>query len=112
MSATSDLTNAIILAVQQAYPNARLWRMNNGAFRAPSGAYVRVVPKTISPPDIDGWISIRGVAVRLGIEVKRGRDTIKPGQKVYRDQLTAAGGIYIVARSVDQALADLAKIAT
>lgn len=108
MSATSDLTNAIILAVQESYPNARLWRMNNGAFKAPSGAWVRVVPKTISPPDIDGWISLNGVAVRLGIEVKRGRDYMKPGQKVYKRELIAAGGIYIVARSVDQALAELA----
>lgn len=84
--------------------------MNNGAFRAESGAWVRVVPKGICPPDIDGWISINGLAIRFGVEVKRGRDQMKPGQIAYRDALTAAGGIYIIAHDVAGCVRDLQSV--
>lgn len=109
MSATSDLTNSIILAVQREYPKARLWRLNSGAFYNPQGRLIRVGPPGL--PDIDGYLPVNGYAVRLGIEVKRGRDRIRPEQQAWGDALKNAGGIYVVARSVAQALEELAALA-
>ena len=58
-------------------------------------------------PDICGFVPVLGVAVRLGIEVKIGKDSMSTAQEVFREQLVKNGGIYVIAKSVEQARKDL-----
>lgn len=119
------LTNKILIEVPRHFPDGCiLWRCNVG------GAYpLRTIQVAMGMmmqrrweealrflqttrvvtygraglPDIDGMVTIHGLGVRVGIEVKAGKD------KQNQDQFTAErvyakhGCIYIVARSVEQA---------
>lgn len=101
----NDLISHLLIRVPQAFPTARVWRLNNGAFYNPAGRLIRVGPKGL--PDVDGWIGIDGRAVRLAIEVKVGRDKMSPEQESFKNALNAAGGIYVIARTVEDCIAAL-----
>lgn len=55
--------------------------------------------------DLWGFVAPRGRL--LEIEVKTGKATLSNVQEKWRDLIVKFGGIYILARSVEQALADL-----
>lgn len=128
VNTTNDLTRALILHVCRTYPGARAWRRNVGAGypsavvkgalsalrrgdqAAALQALIRSRPIQFGvpgEPDIDGWIPIGGRAVRLAIEVKTGRDAMRPEQVTFQGVLTKAGGIYVVAHDLEQAVNDL-----
>lgn len=123
MSATADLTNKIILAVVDEFPGSRLWRANvgravpvsavqeavrlirQGKLRAAETAlsYGRGVSfGVIGQADITGILAPGGK--RLEIEVKTGSDKPSDQQLRFAAMIRAAGGIYVVARSVDDAI--------
>lgn len=117
MSEATNLQNLIILAVQEAYPGSRLWRNNVGlaypvtSFKRAKGNPALMRPVTygvVGSGDVAGWLYLDGRAVVLHIEVKVGKDKQSEEQRIFMEVLRKHGGIYIVARSVDQALADLA----
>lgn len=63
-------------------------------------------------PDLVGMVTIEGVGVFLGIEVKNpGRDTTKPHrrklQEQWRERIERMGGIHIRATSPEDALTQL-----
>ncbi len=122
MSEATDLQNRIIEAVQKEFPKSRLFRQNVGKAyplttfeRAWSFLKTGVRPPwfrpvtfgTVGQGDLGGWFQINGVAVCLHIEVKVGADKMSEEQLVFQRVLTAHGGIFLEARSVDQCLADL-----
>jgi len=78
-------------------------RNNTGAFRTESGGYVRFGDK--GSPDIIARVpvTLNGVkfATMLAVECKSNTGTLSADQKSWRDAHIADGGIYIVARSVD-----------
>lgn len=127
---TADLTNRILVAIPAAFPHrARVWRrsvggavpiatvkqacglIRVGSYQSAISVLQRQPLRFGVPgePDIDGWIVIRGLACRLGVEIKSATDRMRPEQKVYRDLLESMGGIYIEARDVDGCIADLRR---
>ncbi len=126
------ITAALLIEIPKRFPNARVWRRNVGV-----GVGMDTVKKAIGlllsgaitaaiallrsrpikfglqgEPDLDGIIPIErdGLlwGIRLGIEVKAGRDTIREQQERFGAMLVRAGAIYVLARSVEQAMQDIA----
>lgn len=77
------------------------WRNNTGALRTERGGFVRFG----SPGSPDIFAVVHGRL--LGIEVKDEKGRLNPDQEAFRDGLEAAGGTYIVARSLDDVMAVL-----
>lgn len=102
----AQLVREILLAVQDRFPKAKIWAVNTGQYLARTkGGGLRPVKVNLTGiADVDGWIPLCGVAVRLGIEAKVPPDTQRPSQKVYGEQLNADGGIYVVAHSSEEAV--------
>jgi hypothetical protein len=84
-------------------PDVRLWRQNTGVGRALGSDNVMAF-------GLPGCADLSGIVAggrRLEIEVKSqdGRQT--PQQKRFEQMITRFGGIYILARSVEDAVAQL-----
>lgn len=95
------ITAELLLRLNAIYqPAILLFRLNVIVARASRGA-VRSAPNGAA--DIMGTIQGRAVA----IEVKAGRDRLRPAQENFRDQWTRAGGVYVVARDVEQAITEI-----
>ena len=125
MSNATDLQNRLIEAVQKEFPKSRLWRNNTGQ-AYPLTSFKRAwefLKNGVHPPwlrpvtygvvgagDVAGWLHVDGRAIVLHIEVKIGKDEQRGSQKVFEKVVVACGGIYIIARSVDQCIADLRAV--
>lgn len=94
------LEDGILLACSG--PDCLLWRHPTGGARTDRGAYVTY--GLVGSADIVGVCRGRGVA----IEVKAGRDRQRPEQIAFQRAWERAGGLYIIARSIDDARAALA----
>jgi hypothetical protein len=57
--------------------------------------------------DISGILGPHGQ--RLEIEVKVGRDRLRPEQKSFGEMIAAHGGLFIEARTLEQCCADLQR---
>jgi hypothetical protein len=126
----NDLTRAILLAIPQRFP-ARAWRRNVGG-----GYPAQVVHQALTlldagrvkdaiallrrtrvvhygmagEPDIDGIIQVPGGhGLRLAIEVKAGSDRVREDQANYGAMVERFGGVYLVARDVEEVLVELAE---
>ena len=88
-----------ILAAIGATDGALVWRNNTGAARDGAGRLVRF--GTPGAPDIMAIVGGQFV----GLEVKSARGKLSKRQEAWRKACEAAGGIYRVCRSVDDALA-------
>lgn len=87
-------------------PNVRIWPRGVGVARALDSN--RVVKYGIKgETDLDGLVHPSGR--RLSIEVKTGSGRLTKEQLNFKAMIVMFGGIYIEARSVDQALADFKK---
>lgn len=89
------LVNDILLAVS---PIGMAWANNTGALKDANGRLVRYGLSGSS----DIIAIIRGRFV--GIEVKVGRDAHRHNQKNFAAAVRRNGGIYVLARSVDDVL--------
>lgn len=94
----SDLVNEILLYLA---PLGLCWNNNTGAFRNPAGQLVRFGLK--GSADILACIKGRFVA----IEVKVGRDRLRPAQKAFAEAVVRSGGIVILARSLEDVAVNL-----
>jgi hypothetical protein len=98
MTAATDLTNAIRLALSQ--DGHFVCRANVGRFRMIDGRWFDSgLPKGFS--DLFGHR--RGDAKAFYIEVKAGRDTLKSHQSDFLEAMLERGAIAGVARSVEDA---------
>lgn len=90
-----NLINAIIRHYHN-NPNIYLWRANSGCFKTFGGQ--RVTCNFPGCPDIIGFIAPIGQFV--GIETK---DTTKqePKQAEFQEEVQSRGGVYILARSLE-----------
>lgn len=96
----TEIMRAVLVAVT-ALPETMAWRNNTGVGVSQRGAVIRFsVP---GAPDILGVRRGRG----FGIEVKTPAGRLSQQQAHFRAAWERAGGLYIVARSVDDALAGL-----
>jgi hypothetical protein len=92
-----NVQNAILIALQEAYPNGLWCRRNVGAVKTDKG-FVRFGMAGMA--DISGIV--RGEAIELEVKSVTGR--LSEAQINWGKAVERAGGIYIVARSVDEAL--------
>lgn len=92
----SDIQAAILIYVTS-LPGSYFWRQNTGVFPDAEGRRrVRACPK--GTPDIIGVLQGRFIV----IEVKRGKGGVHAeDQKNWQRNCERAGGLYILARSVD-----------
>ena len=98
----SDLIAAILHASAE-WPSVRLWRQNTGAARGPGGVYIRFgVP---GQADISGILAPHGQRIEIEAKTKTGRQ--RPEQKKWQAMIERFGGLYILARSVDDVRAGL-----
>ena len=88
----TDLVNAILLEVS---PLGLFWKNNTGVLRDRDDRPVRYGLPGSS--DILGCVRGR----MIGIEAKVGRDRQRDNQSMFALALRNAGGVYILARSVD-----------
>lgn len=94
-----ELTSAILAYLQ--YHGYSVWRQNTTGIYDPATKRWRVNPQgRRGVPDIIGFRKADGVFV--GVEVKAGRDQLRPEQKQFLDELKAAGGLAFVAHSFAQ----------
>lgn len=96
----AGLTRTIIADVLS--PRGLAWVNNTGALKDHTGRLVRYGCR--GSPDILAVIAGRSV----GVEVKVGRDRQRPDQAAFADAMHRAGGVYILARSVEDVINRLA----
>jgi hypothetical protein len=95
----TDITQAILLALG-ARPDMRVWRCNTGRLLNPrTGRWVSFGLKGCA--DILGIM--RGGRF-LAIETKTPEGRLRPEQRAFRAMVEELGGLYVLARSVDDAL--------
>lgn len=99
MASEAEIQRAILREFGSGHPGLRVWRMNTGVAKRADGGVVRF--GTPGQADISGIVSVGGRGVRLEIEVKSATGKQSADQKSYQSMITRLGGIYILARSVD-----------
>ncbi len=105
MTETADVTHPVLIAVSRV-PGAIFWRQNCGTFRTMDGRRVVKASSIDGLGDIMGTYRGRSVA----IETKTKRGTQRTSQIRFQNAFERAGGIYIIARSVEDALTALAHL--
>ena len=97
--------NSIVKAIQTwlALKRIRAWRVNTGGVPARGGRFKRNVAAGF--PDLVCCWQGRFV----GIECKTATGRQQPSQKLFQQELQAAGGVYILARSLADVEAFFAK---
>ena len=97
-----------ILIALGTYPGMAIWRaaVGNGWVRAKTGFVPMRFGGVPGQADIIGCYHGRFVA----IEVKTATGRQRPEQRDWQGAIEAAGGVYILARSVDDALDGVARI--
>jgi len=97
----TNLVNSILLACGK-LSDVMIWKVQVGVFRAMENP--KRIVKTGEPghPDILAVLGPDGIAV--GIEAKTGNAIQNPAQKAWQKAFCSRGGIYLVARSVDDVL--------
>jgi len=89
-----------ILAALGRDPRIRIWRNNTGAFRDATGRLVRFgLPGSA---DITGIMRRGGRRLEIEVKTATGRQTEQ--QAAFQNMITLYGGVYILARSVDEAM--------
>lgn len=98
---TTALTNEIRLAISARYSlRSHIFRLNVFVARTQTRT-VRSAPNGTA--DLIGCIE----GIPVAIEIKRGGDYVKKKQEEFRDQWRRAGGVYVVARNVEQCMNDI-----
>lgn len=105
MNETTDVTQPVLVAVT-ALQGAIFWRQNTGTFRTMDGRRVVKATSINGAGDIMGAYRARPVA----IETKTATGPLRKSQEIFRKNWEVAGGIYIVARSPEDALIALGNI--
>lgn len=128
----NELTASLLIEIPKRFPQARVWRQNTGAGVAMEsvkkaiacinrGSYREAIGWLVRPikfgilggADISGIMSMKMGAVTVGlrmeIEVKVGKDRQSEEQRGFQEMILAAGGIYILARDVEQCIAELGR---
>ncbi len=118
----NDLTRLLLVELPQRFPGARAWRRNTGGgypiavvqralgllragqVEAAIGFLATARPVSFGlsgEPDMDGFLPVGPAGVRLGLEVKTGRDRQRADQKVCEQVYTTGGCLYVLARDVE-----------
>lgn len=85
-------------------PDVRCWKRVVGVFESFGRTISVGIP---GESDLQGIVKPNGRF--LAIEVKTGKAVLNKNQEKFRDMVRAFGGIYILARDVDSAIADFER---
>jgi hypothetical protein len=85
-------------AIQRHWPRALVTRQNTGAARDATGRVIRFG----TPGQADIRVILHGQAVEIEVKTPTGRQS--KHQKNWQRSVERAGGIYILARSADEAV--------
>lgn len=103
--AERDIQNDILMVVGSR-KDVRLWRQNAGMARSmESNNVIRM--GVAGCADLTGIVTISGIGIRLEIEVKTQKGRQSDQQIRFEKMVQDRGGIYILARSVDDAVSQL-----
>lgn len=102
---SSQLTAKLLIEIPKLSPRVRVWRANVVAVKA-GDRFVRAgLP---GQGDIGGVIGPRGKI--LQVEIKVGKDRQSPKQIAFQSMIESLGGVYIIARELDEALRQIQTI--
>jgi hypothetical protein len=91
----------LVLARLNELPGVRAWRSNAGGAR--DGASGRVLKfGTPGQADLTGLLGPSGRRLEVELKAERGRQT--PEQKLWQAEIERYGGLYILARSLAEAI--------
>ena len=103
----AGVQSAIRLALGSS-PGVKVFRNNVGQYRTEDGRVIRygLLPGS---GDLIGWRSVlitpdmvgQRIAQFVSVEVKTPKGTVRPEQQVWADNVRKAGGIAVIARSVE-----------
>lgn len=93
----------ILLAVQQEWPTGLVYRRNVGAMHDKDGNFIRFGLPGMA--DIGGIIEGRAIEIECKTEI--GRQTKE--QKNWQEAVERAGGLYVLARSREEAIEQLKR---
>lgn len=102
----SKIQADILKALTKFQPHIRFWRNNVGAFKNENGRLIRF--GLVGSADIQGIISPNGKMLCIECKTKIGKQ--REEQKRYEKMITEMGGIYILARSVEDVIKPLTNI--
>jgi hypothetical protein len=100
MASTEKATQKAILDYLS-YKHVFHYRNNTGSFQTPEGGFYRF--GMLGSPDIVCVVKGRYIA----IEVKDIKGVLNDNQKTFKELLEKAGGLYVVARSLDDVISIL-----
>ncbi len=60
--------------------------------------------------DIDACMPVRGLGLKIAIEVKVGKDYQKPEQVVRQQEIESVGGVYLIAKDYEQFVRDITAV--
>lgn len=104
-----EIQRDIRLAAGRAVPDCVLWRNGTGVARHTDERTGddRVVRYGLvkGGADLVGVLTVQGVGVFLAVEVKTPTGRLSPDQKLFGELVQRCGGVFIVARSVDDFVA-------
>jgi hypothetical protein len=105
MNETVDVTSPVLVAVSK-LPGAVFYRQNCGLFLTLDGK------RHIRATSIEGLGDIVGTyrGYSIHIETKKRRGVQGESQRMYQKKHEQAGGVYIIAKSPEQALAALVAL--
>lgn len=99
MNRETDIHNAVLLALSKRFhPDGIFWRQNAGRVRTERGVFVSLGPTGIS--DVVGLV----LGMPVFVEVKTDKGAQRKGQRAFQAAVEKAGGLYLVARSAEQAV--------
>jgi hypothetical protein len=103
--AERDIQNEILISLGSR-KDVRLWRQNAGVARSmESNNVIRM--GVAGCADLTGIVTISGIGIRLEVEVKTQKGRQSDQQIRFEKMVRDRGGIYILARSVDDAILQL-----
>jgi len=103
MASTEKSTQAALIQWLE-YKKIFHWRNNTGAFKTERGGFIKF--GAVGSPDIVCIINGQYV----GVECKDVKGVLSPNQKIFKEKLEKAGGIYLVARSVTDTIKEIEEI--
>lgn len=116
-NAETDIAHSILLAIGQR-PDVLAMKRTVGKFRALDNPARIVTVGTPGEPDIGAVVAVRitpemvgrTVGIAVGIEVKTAIGRQREGQKLFEHAWTKRGGIYVLARSVEDAVCAIDRL--
>ena len=99
----SQLQKQVLAHLTQLVPHAFFWRSNTGAAKTASG-FVRFG----LPGQSDVMGCANGLMIAIELKTERGRQSAE--QKAFQHRIEAAGGRYVLARTLDEALAPVIAV--